>query len=102
MCGKYFIYFLWNSLLLIVALYFQVVWMACADHQQLYFAQGHIQDYWYDFRIHVPLQLNIYETWQVNIGTGNGFGAIRQQAITWVNVNPDTCICLHTLVHIEL
>ena len=25
----------------------------------------------------------------MNIGPGNGFGAVRQQAITWANVNPN-------------
>ena len=28
--------------------------------------------------------------WSVNIGSGNG-GAVRQQAITWANVDPDRC-----------
>ena len=29
--------------------------------------------------------------WSVNISSGNGLSAIRQQAIIWANVDPDFC-----------
>ena len=36
--------------------------------------------------------------WSVNIGPGNGFGAIGQQAITWANVDLDLC---HHMVSLD-
>ena len=38
--------------------------------------------------------------WQVNIGSGNG--AVRQQAITWANGEPDLCRHMASLGHKEL
>ena len=41
----------------------------------------------------------IYRWW---LGSGNGFSAIRQQAITWANVDPDLCHQMAALGHNEL
>ena len=40
--------------------------------------------------------------WVVNIGSDNGFGAIRQQAITWANVDLDLCHHMAPPGHNEL
>ena len=40
--------------------------------------------------------------WYVSIGSGNGLGAIRQQAIAWANVDPDlSCHIVH-IGHVTL
>ena len=41
--------------------------------------------------------------WSVNIGSSDGLaGAVRQEAITWVNVDPDFCGHMVSLGHNEL
>ena len=47
--------------------------------------------------------INAGSNWlQVNICSGNGFGAIRHQAITWTNVDADLCCHVVSLAHNEL
>ena len=41
------------------------------------------------------------EDW-VNIGSGNALGAVRQQAITWVNIVPGQCQHMASLGHNDL
>ena len=39
--------------------------------------------------------------WEIIIGSGNGFGAVWQQAITWAHVDPDLCRPMASLGHKE-
>ena len=48
-------------------------------------------------------QIVIGSYWcQVNIGSGNGFGAGKQQAISWANVDPDRSHHMPSIGHSEL
>ena len=43
--------------------------------------------------------INDYSSMAISIGSGNDFGAIRQQAITWPNVYPVLCHHMASLLN---
>ena len=67
--------------------------------------QVHFSDWWLGHLSWNFFQVNVFglHWWWVNIFSGNiRLGALRQQAITWANVDPDLCRHMASLVHNEL